>query len=52
VPGHALAQRPADNLPAEQVDNHSEVQPALTGVDISDIAGPNLIRLLKLEVAV
>ena len=25
VSGHALAQRPADNLPAEQIDDHGKV---------------------------
>src|SRR3954468_21501615 len=49
---HALAHRPADHLPAEQVDDDGQVQPAFLSGNVRYIAGPHQIRSFRLKVTV
>ena len=43
VAWHALPQRPAQRLSAEQVDHHGQEQPAFAAVDVVDVARPALV---------
>jgi hypothetical protein len=52
VSRHALAHRSANHLPAEQVDDDAQVQPAFLRSDIRDVAGLHQIRSFRLEVTV
>ncbi len=52
VPFHPIAHRPTDDTPRMQVQDHSEIQPALARPDIADIACPFLIRLVSREVPI
>jgi hypothetical protein len=38
-----IAQSPPNNFPIEQIDNYRKVKPTLFGLDIGNIAYPNLI---------
>jgi hypothetical protein len=49
---HMIAHRPADHFPGEQVEDHGQVQPALTSRNVGDIRQPDLIRLLGREIAI
>jgi hypothetical protein len=42
-------QAPAHHLTAEQVDDPSQVQPALVGLDVGDVATPQPVGLLGVE---
>ena len=46
-----LLHAPAHHLAAVQVDHRRQVQPALIGGNVGDIASPHLVRCLGLEVA-
>ncbi len=40
----AVADRPADHAPAEQIDHHGQVQPPLACSDVGDVHAPLLVR--------
>jgi hypothetical protein len=40
---HAVADSPANHAPGMQVQDHSQIQPALTCPDIADVARPFLV---------
>jgi len=40
---HVVGESPADDTPAEEVDNDGEVEPASPGPDIRDVSSPNLV---------
>jgi len=48
---HVVGRGPTHNFPAEQVDHDRQVQPALVGVDVGDVADPLLVRTGRGEVA-
>ncbi len=41
---HPAADRPPDNVPGMQVQNHSQIQPAFLGPDVADVARPLLVK--------
>ena len=49
---HAVADGPANDAPRMQVQDHSQIQPALAGPDVTDIACPFLVWLGCMEVAI
>ena len=42
---HVVGHRPADHATAGEIDHRSQVQPALPGADVRDVAAPRLIEL-------
>jgi hypothetical protein len=42
---HMRLQAPAHHLTAEQVNDRSQVQPALVGLDVGDVTTPELVGL-------
>ncbi len=46
---HVRLQAPAHHLAAEQVDDRSQVQPALVGGDVGDVATPQVVGDLRVE---
>jgi hypothetical protein len=48
---HARLDRPADDFSLKHVQHHGQVKPALAGVDVDDVARPNSVGRLGLEVA-
>ena len=48
---HAIADGPADNAPGVQLQVHRQIEPALAGPDIADVARPFLIGLIGSEIA-
>src|SRR5215213_3102783 len=46
----SLTHRPADHPPREQIEDHGEVEPALTRPDVRDIGVPFLVRTVRREV--
>ena len=44
--------RPADHAAGAQVQYHSQITPALPGLDVGDITAPDLIRLLHIKLPV
>lgn len=49
---HAVADSPADHAAGMQVEDHSQIQPALAGPDIADVARPFPIGSICREVTV
>ena len=49
---HLRLHRPAHHPAAEQVDHHSQKQPALVGWDVGDVAGPRPVRRGHRKVAI
>ncbi len=49
---HPRLDRPADHLAVEQVDHDCQIQPALGGGDVGDVAGPDPIRGFRHKVAI
>jgi hypothetical protein len=49
---HGVTHRPADDAPREQVDDGSDVQPALGGPDIGEVGDPHLVRRVGGELAI
>ena len=49
---HPWLDRPADHLAIEQIDHDLQIQPALGGGDVGDVAHPHAIRGLRREVAI
>ncbi len=49
---HAFSQSEADHLPAEQIDDDSQIEPALAGPDIGDVADPSRVGGLRRELPV
>ena len=49
---HAAADGPADDAPRMQIEDDSEIQPALAGPDIADIARTFLIGPIRCEVTI
>jgi hypothetical protein len=47
---HVRLHAPAHHQAAEQVDHHGQVQPALVGGDVGDVAAPDPVRSLGREV--
>src|SRR6185437_2875323 len=43
--------RPADDLLAEEVEHHAQVQPAFAGADVGDVGDPLGVRLVRCEVS-
>ena len=52
VPFHPIADRPADDAPAVQVQGHSQAKPALTGPNVADITRPFLVWCFSHEVTI
>ena len=50
--GHAVAHRPSDHTPGEQVDDDSDVEPSFGGPDVGEVGDPPLVRRLGRELAV
>jgi hypothetical protein len=52
--GSRLAQptRPADHFSGEQVEDHGQIEPALTGWNVGDIRQPDLIGLRGREIPI
>jgi hypothetical protein len=50
LPRHPPGHGEADHLTAEQIDDDRQIQPALLGPATSDVAGPDLVRHIRLEV--
>jgi hypothetical protein len=46
-----IRHRPADNLAAEEVHHHGEIEPALIGLNVGDIGEPDPVRRSGAEVA-
>lgn len=49
---HAIADRPADDAPGIEIDDHGHVEPTLAGPDIRDVTRPFLVRPACREVPV
>jgi hypothetical protein len=49
---HPVADGPADDASRMQIEDDSEIQPALAGPDVADIARPFLVRSIRREVTV
>ena len=49
---HVFAQRPTNNLVAEQIGHYRQEQPALVGCDIGDVAQPDSVGFSHSELAV
>jgi hypothetical protein len=49
VGGHARLRRPADHAARKQVDDDTQIQPALVGLDVGDVGHPDLIGRRGLE---
>jgi hypothetical protein len=47
-----LADRPADDAARMQIQDHRQIQPALSGPDVADIASPFLVRLGRTEIPI
>jgi hypothetical protein len=47
---HVLGEGPADHPPREQVDDGGQIQPALTGAQVGDVAAPRHVRGGRVEV--
>ena len=48
----AIADRPADHAPGEEVDYDCQIQPPLAGPDVGDVCTPLLVRCSGGEVLV
>lgn len=48
--GYMRQQLPAHHLAAEQLNDRSQVQPALAGLDLGDVITPELVGLWRIEV--
>ena len=49
---HAIADRPADHAPRMQIEDDSEIEPALPRSDIADVTRPFLVGAIRREVPV
>ena len=49
---HPIANRPADHTPRMQIQDHSQIQPALARPDISNVTSPFLVWLIRREVTI
>ena len=49
--GEAVARRPGDDAPGEQVEDCGEVQPACCGEDVGDVGDPGDVRRSGFEVS-
>ena len=49
---HPIADRPADDPPRIQVQDHSQIEPPLLRPDIGDIVGPFLVRPARGEILI
>ena len=49
---HAIADSPTNDTPGMQIEDDGQIQPALAGPDIADVARPFLVRLICFEVAI
>ena len=52
VDGHPWLDRPTHNLSIEEIDHDGQIEPALSGPEISDIRRPGLIGLGRLEIPI
>ena len=43
---------PADDGPRVEIEHHREIQPALVGPDVGDVAGPDPVRLVDRELPI
>ena len=46
-----LVEHPTDHIAAEPVDNRHQIQPAVTQADVGDIAAPDVIGVLRRQIA-
>jgi hypothetical protein len=49
---HAVTDGPAYDAPRMQIEDHSQIEPPLAGPDVTDVAGPFLVRPSRREVAI
>ena len=49
---HARLERPANHFPVEQVQNDSQIQPTLVGLQVRDVRCPDLIGRCRHEVSI
>src|SRR5690606_42005212 len=52
VRAHARAHPPAHDAPREHVDHEGHIQPALPGRDVCEVAHPQLVWALRIELAI
>ena len=49
---HLGLHRPADDAAGEEVQDHSQIEPAFSGVDVGEVGNPFLIRCRGFELAI
>ncbi len=49
---HTVTDGPANNAPTVEIEERGEVEPALSGPDIADVACPFLVGRVRGEVAI